>query len=371
MNTKKITISRNQESEYDTFRKVCLLFGEPKIDPHTDRDKLDYQLSTDQIISIFDMGYQLGIVQNKQILNDNLIKFHQECLSEFNYTHNDISKFLIDDESHKDPSSIFDSLNKFETYLNSSTELLIDSFNLQMETCIETSKVNNKNVIIDEEIKKNNIDTFEDIQNGWFNFHTKEPVKPEKTSSNNPMIFNLKDSNDSTINIHISGFSLPSISHNPLNIDCVTLSPRYDHGFGFSKLYRVVNDKDSLLIKNLVDESNLTNQVILLPKDVSDTWRVILTPTVKSNSEIGKEFSKKLMLDLFSLSQSEEVKSKRLLITHFGFLLSYPDKTFDGILEGLLEISRKSFLNITDIYIEFDTKYISKFEKQVMEKFNK
>jgi hypothetical protein len=170
MYPKKIIITQEQENEYDTFRHVCLLFGEPKIDPHTDRDKLDYQLSTDQIISIFDMGYQLGIVQNKQILNDNLIKFHQECLSEFNYTHNDISKSLIDDESHKDPSSIFDSLNKFETYLNSSTKLLMDSFNLQMETCIETSKVNNKNVIIDEKIIKNNMDTFEKIQNGWFKF---------------------------------------------------------------------------------------------------------------------------------------------------------------------------------------------------------
>lgn len=199
----------------------------------------------------------------------------------------------------------------------------------------------------------------------------KELEKMKKTSSNNPMILNLKDSNDSTIYIHISGFSLPSISRNPLNIDCVTLSPRYDHGFGFSKLHRVVNDKDSLLIKNLVDESNLTNQVILLPKEVSDTWRVILTPTVKSNSEIGKEFSKKLMLDLFSLSQSEVVKSERLLITHFEFLVSYPDKTIDGILEGLLEMSRKSFLNLKDIYIEFDTNYKSKIEKQVIEKFYK
>jgi hypothetical protein len=170
MDTKKITISRNQESEYDTFRKVCLVFGEPKIDPHTDRDKLDYQLSTDQIISIFDMGYQLGIVQNKEILNEQLEIFHEKCLGNFIDKHENISQSLIDYESHKDPSSILDSLNKFETYLNSSTKLLIDGFNLQMETCIETSKVNNKNVIIDEKIIKNNIDTFEKIQNGWFDF---------------------------------------------------------------------------------------------------------------------------------------------------------------------------------------------------------
>lgn len=170
MDNKKITITQEQENEYDTFRHVCLLFGEPEIDTHTDRDKLDYQLSTDQIISIFDMGYQLGIVQNKEILNEQLEIFHEKCLSEFNYTHNDISKSLIDDVSHKDPISILKSLNKFETYLESSTELLIDSFNLQMETCIETSKVNNKNTIVDEEIIKNNIDAFEKIQNGWFDF---------------------------------------------------------------------------------------------------------------------------------------------------------------------------------------------------------
>ena len=39
-----------------------------------------------------------------------------------------------------------------------------------METCIETSKVNNKSTIVDEEIKKNNMDTFERIQKDWFNF---------------------------------------------------------------------------------------------------------------------------------------------------------------------------------------------------------
>jgi hypothetical protein len=170
MYQKKITISRNQESEYDTFRKVCLLYGEPKIDPHTDRDKLDYQLSTDQIISIFDMGYQLGIAQNKKILNEKLKIFYEKFLRNFIDTHEDISRSLIDYESHKDPSSIFESLNEFETYLRLSIQLHIDNFNLQMETCIETSKVNNKNVIVDEEVTKNNMDTFEKIQNGWFNF---------------------------------------------------------------------------------------------------------------------------------------------------------------------------------------------------------
>ena len=37
------------------------------------------------------------------------------------------------------------------------------------------------------------------------------------------------------------------------SFDCVTLSARYDHGFGFSQLFRFVNDKESKEIKVICD----------------------------------------------------------------------------------------------------------------------
>jgi hypothetical protein len=181
----------------------------------------------------------------------------------------------------------------------------------------------------------------------------------------------LQDSHLSKIQIHLGNFPLPEISRNSLEIDCVTISPRYDHGFGFSQLYRVVKDKDSTEIQNFCDLSTLTNQIHLLPKYVSDTWRVILTPTVKFNDETGKILSKNLMLKLFSLSQSDEIQSRKLLITHFGNLQSFPDKSIDGLLDGLFELSKGSFQNLTDIYIEITDKFEDRLKKQFKNKFEK
>ena len=49
----------------------------------------------------------------------------------------------------------------------------------------------------------------------------------------------LQDSKNNEVVIHLGDFPLPSISQNSLKIDCVTISPRYDHGFGFSQLYTI------------------------------------------------------------------------------------------------------------------------------------
>ncbi len=185
------------------------------------------------------------------------------------------------------------------------------------------------------------------------------------------MNFKLNDSLNSTLIVHVGDFPLPKLSNNPLGIDCVTISPRYDHGFGFSQLYRVVNEKESPLIENSCDFSKLTNQIQILPKYVSDTWRVILTPTVKSNSETSRTTSKNLMLKLFSLSQSDEVQSKKLLITHFSNLQSYPNKAIDGLLEGFIEIRKKSFLNLSEIYIEITHKFQDRLEEQFRNKLEK
>jgi len=185
------------------------------------------------------------------------------------------------------------------------------------------------------------------------------------------MNFELQDSNENKIVIHLGDFPLPELSKNPMNIDCVAISPRYDHGFGFSQLYRVVKDKNSDEIKNLCDLSKLTNQIQLLPKHFSDVWRVILTPTVKFNNETARPISKNLMLKLFSLSQTDEIGSKTLLITHFGNLQSYPDKSIDGVIDGLAEIKNQSFLKLKEIYIEIEGKFQYRFEEHFISRLQK
>jgi hypothetical protein len=182
------------------------------------------------------------------------------------------------------------------------------------------------------------------------------------------MNFEILDSEQNKLLIQVGDFSLPDMSHNSLGIDCVTISPRYDHGFGFSQLYRVVKDKNSEEIKNLCDRTDIENEINLLPKEVSDTWRVILTPTTKTNDEVSRVVTKDLMLKLFTVSQSDEIRSKKLLITHFGHLRKYHDKTIDGLLDGILDISYQSFINLMEIYIEIEDKFQVRFEKQISHK---
>jgi hypothetical protein len=78
------------------------------------------------------------------------------------------------------------------------------------------------------------------------------------------MFIKLQDSHNSTIKIHLGGFLLPSKSNNSLNIDCVSLYPRFQHNLGFSNLIDTKSTNDSTMIKKLIIEINHTNQVRLL-----------------------------------------------------------------------------------------------------------
>lgn len=164
-------------------------------------------------------------------------------------------------------------------------------------------------------------------------------------------------------------------------IDCASITARYDHGFGWSQLYRFVVDKEDQEIKGICDWVNAKNKSSLLPprfsnilqasvapsaeKDVPNNLRVIVTPIVKGNSLIEKDQCKGIMRDIIDLSQADGVQSQSLLITQFGIMFSYRDQHFDGIVEAIKERQTSSFLNLRQIYFEVEPKYELSFFNQL------
>ena len=186
----------------------------------------------------------------------------------------------------------------------------------------------------------------------------------------------VRDSIGQTLTIMVN-----STDEDRKRIDCASITARYDHGFGWSKLYRFVVDKEDQEIKDICDWVNANNKSRLLPprfsnslqesvapsvkKDVSNNLRVIVTPIVKGNSLIEKDRCQGIMRDIIDLSQSDGIHSQSLLITQFGFMLSYRDQHFDGIVEAIKERQISSFLNLREIVFEVDGKYELSFFNQL------
>lgn len=151
--------------------------------------------------------------------------------------------------------------------------------------------------------------------------------------------------------------------------DCVCLTARYDHGFGFSQLYRFVDNKESQAIKDCCDVARQENRAMLLPKDVSNKWNVIVTPIVKGNSINEKDLCKEIMKEILDLSQLNGIISKKLLISQFGYFFSYKEQQFNGIFEAIKEMQEASFGKLDLIYFEVDTRYRKRFYNQLRKFF--
>jgi hypothetical protein len=150
----------NKKMDYDEFRKVCLLFGTPNIDPHSQRDEV-HNISTDQILTIFDMGYQLGLVKQKSFNKIN--------------SRNLIDKILVVSQQLKEIESLSEN-NPYALSHFKDLKEIIETFkshliiiNENIEKNIEISISENKNTIQDEKLKRHNEETFHNIQNNWFN----------------------------------------------------------------------------------------------------------------------------------------------------------------------------------------------------------
>ena len=93
--------------------------------------------------------------------------------------------------------------------------------------------------------------------------------------------FTLKDSKGQTLIVKVGDAAQ---SDDELkSYDCVSMSARYDNGFGFSQLYRFADDKESQEIKHLCDLVIEGNRAQLLSSKTSGRWWVIATPIVKES----------------------------------------------------------------------------------------
>jgi hypothetical protein len=146
------------------------------------------------------------------------------------------------------------------------------------------------------------------------------------------------------------------------NFDCVTLSARYDHGFGFSQLFRFVDHKESKEIAVICDQANATLTPKLLPLHVSKKWRVLVTPVIKSNDAQNRNIYKQLMLSI--INEVQNVAGTKILFSQYGLMLSHKAHHFDGIIEALVELKSRSFNEIRTISFEIDSRYKTRVRDQ-------
>jgi len=144
--------------------------------------------------------------------------------------------------------------------------------------------------------------------------------------------------------------------------DCVSLSARYDHGFGFSQLFRFVQDKESKEIETICDHANATSTPKFLPMNASKKWRVLVTPVIKSNDKKNTDIYRELMLSIIKEIQSIQCAS--ILFSQYGLMLSNKIHQFDGIIKVLNELKLVSFQKIHTIRFEIDSRYSNKVHDQ-------
>jgi 1,4-dihydroxy-2-naphthoyl-CoA synthase len=144
--------------------------------------------------------------------------------------------------------------------------------------------------------------------------------------------------------------------------DCVSLSARYDHGFGFSQLFRFVQDKESKEIEAICDLVNVTSTPKLLPINASKKWRVLVTPVIKSNNNKNTDIYRELMLSIIKEMQS--IQGASILFSQYSLMLSYKIHQFDGIIKALNELKLVSFKKIHTIRFEVDSRYSNKVRDQ-------
>ena len=182
-------------------------------------------------------------------------------------------------------------------------------------------------------------------------------VVPQKNNSFSSDL-SIQDGRGNILAIQIRNFGLDV----DRSFDCVTLSARYDHGFGFSQLFRFVDDKESKLIETICDSANFEVVPKLLPSSVSKKWRVIVTPVIKSNELRYQDFYKQLMLDV--LAQAQLIFTTKLLFSQYGMMMTIKEHQFEGVISALNELKLSSFGSLEKICFEVDSKYLSSVYRQ-------
>ena len=177
----------------------------------------------------------------------------------------------------------------------------------------------------------------------------------------------LTDSNNQGLTITVSDITP---SDDDLDaFDCVSMTARYDNGFGFSQLYRFVDDKESQDIKDRCDLVIAEDRSKLLPIMSSGRWWIVVTPIVKGDGYKQRESCKSIMKDIFKLSQQSPVIATKLFISQFRHMFGYREEQLSGVFEALQELRDSSFGSLNLIYFEVDTRFRDRFAQQIRDQF--
>ena len=177
----------------------------------------------------------------------------------------------------------------------------------------------------------------------------------------------LTDSNNQALTITVSDITP---SDDDLDaFDCVSITARYDNGFGFSQLYRFVDDKESQDIKDRCDLVIAEDRSKLLPIMSSGRWWIVVTPIVKGDGYKQRESCKSIMKDIFKLSQQSPVIATKLFISQFRHMFGYREEQLSGVFEALQELRDSSFGSLNLIYFEVDTRFRDRFAQQIRDQF--
>ena len=145
--------------------------------------------------------------------------------------------------------------------------------------------------------------------------------------------------------------------------DAIACSPRPD---GFTRLNGLVGDRISGDQLSLACQQSVgRGEVCILPRVASPGARLMSVPNAGSSDEAGRKKAAALMADLFLASQAAPVNAGALLITHFGYVQSYPQFHVLGICDAINELRRRSFLGLKVLGFEVADSVRSRFERDV------
>jgi len=194
--------------------------------------------------------------------------------------------------------------------------------------------------------------------------------KTQNESSNisrvrDDVVLCLTDKYDQTLTIKVCSVAP---SHDELDAyDCVCMSARYDHGFGFSQLYRFVDDKQSMKIKQICDLANESNRSQLLPMSSSARWWAIVTPIVKGNGHIQKITCRSIMTDIIQLTRVPSVCASKIFISQYRYMCAYRARQLQGVFEAIKQLQIGGFKGTEVICFEVDGRFKRQFEAHLMD----
>ncbi|WP_345791799.1 hypothetical protein AAG895_09605 [Thauera sp. JM12B12] len=151
------------------------------------------------------------------------------------------------------------------------------------------------------------------------------------------------------------------------SFDTVTCSP---HADGFTVLNGLLGRSvPKAQLEAACNETVRRNEVCVLPIDVSSKWRVLLTPALRSLDSDSRRDASRLMKDLFSATQTQQVRANRLLITHFAYIRRYPEPHIQGIFDALKDLMSGSFLALEVLGFDIAEQHLARFERQLCDTF--